>query len=52
MCQIAGELSCLARTAVAVIFNMDVDGVLEVSAKLFRLLLSKCVPCNNWCDTR
>lgn len=38
----------LAGTPVAVVVDVNVDWVIEVSAELYRLLLSESVSCNNW----
>ena len=37
-----------ASAPVAVILDVDVDGILEISAELFRLFLQQRIPRNHW----
>ena len=37
-----------ARAAITVVLDVDVDGILEISAELFRLFLQQRVPCNHY----
>lgn len=43
-----GGIPCLAGASIAVVLNVDVDGVLEVAAELLRLLLGQSVPRDHW----
>ncbi len=36
-----------ARTPIPIVLDVDVDGILEVPAELFRLLLKQRVPCDD-----
>ena len=40
------QYSSLASTTIAVVFNANVDRVIEITAELLRLLLGKCIPGN------